>query len=150
MLRVIRELLTTPLFNKKTDVGQAITFFGKVQKRKAICFIISDFICPDFSHELTLLVKKHDVIAIAVTDPCELNFPNVNLATLSDLESGKNKVIDTSYPFSRPLLPGAAEKRLSGIKEIMKKNGGGFIDIRTNRPYLEEIKKFFRQRSRRL
>lgn len=150
VLRIIRELLVAPQPNKGTDLSKALAYFGKVQRRRAVCFVISDFMCPDCSHELTLLAKKHDLIAISVIDPYEVSFPNVNLAELSDLETGKNQVIDTGSLSRQRAFIEASEKHLKELKTLMGKIGGGFIDIRTDRPYFKEIERFFQMRGHRV
>ncbi len=149
-LRIIRELLLPPPFSRGTDLSNALSYVGKVQRRPAICFIISDFMCPDFSHELTLLSAKHDVVAISVIDPYEVSFPNVNLAELTDLETGEHQVIDTGASSRQRSFMEAAEKRLSEVKTLVEKGKGGFIDIRSDKPYSHEIERFFKMRGRRL
>jgi len=150
VLRLIRELLVTPQLNKKTNLNAALAYLDKVQRRRCVCFIISDFICnDDFNRVLTLLSKEHDVIAMSVTDPYEAVFPAIKLAHLQDLESGKSLVVDTSSPLAQKKYREAAEKRLSDLKKMMGKLGGGFVDIRTNQHYLETLKKFFKGRARR-
>jgi uncharacterized protein (DUF58 family) len=148
VLRIIRDLLVTPQPNKTTDMAKALNFLGKVKRQQTVCFLISDFMCPDFSHELEILSIKHDVIAISVTDPYEFAFPNINLAALTDLETGKNQMIDTGSSALQQGFQEASEKRFKELKKLMKKTGSGFIDIRTNRPYLPELKKFFKLRKR--
>lgn len=148
-LRIIRELLVPPPLSHGTDIAKALTYLGKVQHRPAICFIISDFMSPDFSHELTLLATKHDIVAVCVTDPYEATFPNVNLAELTDMETGKRQVIDTGSPSRQRSYVQASEKHLEEIKTLMAKSKGGFIDIRTDKPYAHEIEKFFKTRGRR-
>lgn len=149
-LRIIRELLVPPPFNCGTDLAKALAYFGKVQHRPAICFIISDFMCPDFSHEFTLLSKKHDIIAISVLDTYEVSFPNINLAELTDMETGQHQVIDTGSPQRQRSFMESAEKRLDEIKTLMAKGKGGFIDVRTDKSYSHEIERFFKMRGRRL
>lgn len=148
VLRIIRELLVSPESGKGTNLAQALAFFGKVQSRASICFVISDFMCPDFSSEFSLLSKKHDLIAVSVIDPYEQSFPNVNLAELSDLETGKNTVIDTGDSSRRTRFMENSEKHLKDLKKLAEKSGGGLIDIRTDKPYLKAIEDFFKKRGR--
>lgn len=148
-LRIIRELVISPTLNRKSNLDRALAYLGKVQQRRAVCFILSDFICPDFSHELAIISRKHDMIAIAISDPYEIAFPNINLAMMTDLETGSKRLIDTGY---NPLLKSyhdSAARKLSQIKDLMGHNSGGFIDVRTDQPYLEAIKRFFKSRGKR-
>ncbi len=146
VLRIIRELLVSPESGKGTDLAQALAFFGKIQSRKAVCFVISDFMCPDFSSELKLINKSHDLIAISVIDPYEQSFPNINLAELSDLETGKHQVIDTGDSSRQRRFMENSEKHLKDLKTLLKKSGGGLIELQTDKPYQQEIEKFFKTR----
>lgn len=150
VVRIIRELLNNPKLSKGTDLAKALAFFGRVQTRSAICFIISDFMCPDFTSEFQLLAKRHDMIAISVLDPYEALFPNINLAELVDLESGARQVVDTGSLSRQRSFQQASEKRLKMLKELAAKSKGGFIDIRTNQPYQNAIEQFFKTRGRRV
>lgn len=151
VLRVIRELLTTPKMHKTTNISQALAFFGKVQPKRTVCFIISDFMSPDFEHEIALLSNRHDVIALMVRDPYEQVFPEMNLATLNDLETGLEKIIDTSNSNTQKEYQEASQKHVKKIEKMMKKYGAGFVDILTNESYLKALKRFFKIRgSRRL
>jgi uncharacterized protein (DUF58 family) len=98
VLRVIRELLAYEPRKTGTDLKSALTFLGRVQRRTAICFLVSDFLCSQPSHDFTLIAKKHDLISIAVTDPYELDFPKMKLVRIKDLESGNTAVVDSSDP----------------------------------------------------
>ncbi len=88
VLRIIRELLYFQPKQRGTDLQKALAFLGKVQRHQTVCFIISDFISGDFSHELQLTAKRHETIAIYVYDDYEIQFPNIGLIALQDLESG--------------------------------------------------------------
>lgn len=147
VLRIIRELLVTPQPNKKTNLAEALAFFGKVQNRASICFVISDFMCSDFSHEYNLLSKKHDMILVSVIDPYEVAFPNINLAELTDLETGKRQMIDTGAFIRQRSFKEATERRLNMLSELAAREGGGLIDIRADSPYVSAIERFFKLRS---
>lgn len=150
VLHIIRELLVAPQPNQKTDLRKALAFFGKIQARRSICFVISDFMCPDFSHEFSLLAKKHDLIAISVIDPYEVSFPNMNLAALTDLETGNHQMIDTGNSARQKSFIEASENRLKELKMLAAKNKAGFIDIRTGQSYVKPIEEFFKMRSHHL
>lgn len=146
VLRIIRELLVPPEFGKETDLAKALAFFGNVQNRSSICFVISDFMCPDFSREFSLLSKKHDMIAVSVVDPYEHTFPNVNLAELSDLETCKSKIVDTGDSARSRRFAEASEKRLKELRQLAEKFSGGLIEIGTDKPYLHAFEQFFKKR----
>lgn len=146
VLRVIRELLTAKPKNNSTDLTKPLAFLGKIQNRRAICFIISDFICSDFSKDMAIIAKKHDIIAIAVTDPYEIAFPNIGLVEIQDLETGQIKTIDTGCKARQKEYMAHRKSVLDNVKKIVEKSGGSFIDIHTDEPYIQTLKKFFKSR----
>jgi len=146
VLRVIRELLIAVPKNKDTDLKKPFSFLGKVQNRRAICFVISDFICPDFTQDLAVIAKKHEIIAICVTDPYEIAFPDISLTEFEDLETGALKIVDTSFKPMQKQQQKKQSEHLDHIKKIFEKSGGSFIDIRTDKPYIQVLKQFFKNR----
>ena len=149
VLRVIRELVAFKPKHRGTDVARALSFINSIQRKAAICFLISDFICPPFSRELLLTAQRHDVIAISVVDPCEIEFPDAHLVHFADLESGTSAVIDTSPQTTRANFKEKGLERIKNIQTMMEKIGAGFVNVYTNQPYLEPIQKFFKLRQRR-
>ncbi len=77
VLRLIRDLLAVEPVKATTDIAKALEFVGRVQRRKCVCFLMSDFIGPDCSHALAVANKRHDVVAITLSDPRELEMPDV-------------------------------------------------------------------------
>lgn len=150
VLRLIRELLLYKPEHQKTDIAAALTFLGKVQAKSGVCFVISDFMSPDFQHDAELMALKHDLIFIGITDPSEIELPQLRLVTLQDLETQASAVIDTANPAIQELFRTAAEERLAGIRHLINKIGADFVDIRTNKPYAPIIQNFFKTRSKRL
>lgn len=148
VLRVIRELLIYQPKGRGTDVSSALSFLGKVEAKGSICFLISDFICPDFSRDAALIAKKHDLIGIGIRDPGEINLPSANLVQFQDLESGEQALVDTSDPKVLAQFQKQAQNRRTAAKHLFNAVGGGFIDIQTNKPFLFELKKFFKLRSK--
>lgn len=148
VMRVIRELLLHKPEHKGTNIGNALSFLGKVQAQSGVCFLISDFISPDYAHEAALMAKKHDFITIGITDPDERAFPKMGLISLRDLETGKSRVIDSSNQPTQDLFKQSAADRLSAHQRLMNKIGAGFIDLRTDKPYIPAMKKFFKIRGK--
>ena len=148
VLRIIRELVAFEPEHQGTDIAHALSFINSLQRRAAICFLISDFICPDFSHELSLAARRHDLIAINVTDPYEIEFPALGMVNFTDLESGTSKVIDTSNQKTQHHFKEKALERIKTTKTIVEKAGSGFLNIYTDQPYLQSMQKFFKLRKR--
>lgn len=149
VLRVIRELLAFQPKSKGTDLKKALSFLGKVQTRRGICFLISDFLCENYSHEAALIAKRHDLVAICLTDPYEKEFPQMNLMTLADLETGEKAIIDTSSEEIQKYFAQKAKQHLQQTNYLFRKIGVDFINIYTDKPYLLELRKFFKIRERR-
>jgi len=146
VLRVIRELLVYQPKGVGTNLQKALDFVGGVLRKSSICFLISDFLCSLHQREMSIISKKHDLISINVSDPYELEFPKMELITLIDLETGEYHTIDAS---SSDLLNSFKEKstnRLKAVDKMMKKIGAGFMNIRTDLPYLAPMRKFFKMR----
>lgn len=146
VLRLIRELLAYKPKQQGTDLKGALSFLGKVHRRSAICFLISDFFCDGYSHEIAPIAKRHDLISICVNDAYEYSFPQIGLVNIQDLETGNTSVIDTSFQELQDHFKKASEERLARHKSLMEQIGADFIKITTDQPYLGELRKFFRLR----
>jgi len=149
VLSIILELLTFKAKSLGTDVSSALNFIGNVSRKSDVYFLISDFICKDFSDEAALIAKKCDLIAIGLTDPAEMSLPILPLSEISSLEGDSTSLFDLSHKKIREEYKKHAESRIDGIKALMNKINAGFIDIRTNKPYLPELIKFFKIRGRK-
>ncbi|PJD95526.1 MAG: DUF58 domain-containing protein [Parachlamydia sp.] len=145
VLRVVRELLAFSPQHHGTDLNAALAFFGKVQQRTAICFLLSDFLTEGYEHQVKLISKAHDLISIAVRDPFEQSFPPLGLLNLHDLEQNTTSCIDTNK------APGhfqqTAKKNFEEVQHAMKAAGGDFVEIQTGQPYVPVLRKFFKIRA---
>lgn len=147
--RVIRELLAFEPQGRGSDISAALAFVGKVQSRPGICFLISDFMSSDYSHEAALVAKRHDLISIRVTDPYETAFPQIGVAAVTDLETLEHTLVDTSSKPTQKHYQEAAERQLLQFKQMMNKIGAGYIDIRTDQSYMAALRKFFKIREKK-
>lgn len=148
-LRVIRELLATEGRQPGTDLGHALSFLGKIQKKSAVCFIISDFLTSDYEHQLKVAAKRYDCIAIRVLDPRELDLPSIGLLHLEDLETGQKALVDSSDVATQRLFHQKTQEMLEKQRRFINSLGVGLIDIRTDTSYLHAIRSFFHHRSQR-
>lgn len=97
ILFIIRELLNYEPENKGTDIGQALRFFTDAMKKRTTAFLMSDFITEqDFTKELSIASNRHDLIAVQVYDKRDATLPDVGFMRVKDLETGKDRWIDTS------------------------------------------------------
>ncbi len=150
VLRVIRELLFFRPQGRGTDVGGALDYLARVVRRKAVVFLLSDFVAPDYSRPLRVANRRHDLVAITITDPAEDEVPALGLVHFVDAETGRAELRDTSSPRFRADVrrwrAGFRERR----ERLFRKYGVDRIDVRTDRPYTEPLVAFFRRREREL
>lgn len=150
VLRLIRDLIGFTPIGKGTQLNQALDFLGKVEKKHAVVFLLSDFLEElHESHPIQVIGKKHDLIALAIQDPREQMFPPLGLMQVGDLESGYLELIDTEDPSFNTGLQDEHQKRLRFFRQLIEKSGGSWIDISTDKAYLHPLKKFFLQRGRK-
>ena len=150
VLRVIREVLYFKPENKGTDISIALEYLLKVTKRKTVCFLISDFITEGFERALRIANKRHDMVAVSITDPRELEIPNVGFVELEDAETGEITLIDTSDRKMMERFNSFNVKNLEERVKLFRGMGVDLVDVRTDSSYVEPIMRFFRAREKRL
>lgn len=148
VLRVIRELLYFKPVKKGTDIAQAIGFLNKVLTKKSVVFCISDFLATGFEPALQVASRRHDLIAVPITDPRELSLPDIGLVEFEDPESGETVLIDTRNKNARSIFKANAEKRVESLRKFFLKNGIDEIPVSTEGDYVESLVKFFRKREK--
>jgi uncharacterized protein (DUF58 family) len=149
VLRLIREILYFKPEGTKTDISVALEYFNRVIKRKSVVFLISDFLSEDFMKPLQIANRKHDVIAIKISDPRELQFKNVGLIELEDAETGETLVIDTSSTeFRNDFAQQAAEDNFM-LNRSLKLIDLDFIQIISNQSLIVPLINFFKMREKR-
>jgi uncharacterized protein (DUF58 family) len=149
VLRVIRELLYFKPKHKGTDLPKALSFLGKVQRKKVICFLISDFLTGDFSGKAALIAKRHDLIAFHVYDAYEKNFIPQGLFTLRDLETQEQAIIDTSDANVQKHFQEKAQKQGLAIKHLFESSGADYISMHTGEESAKVLHRFFKLRGRK-
>ncbi len=150
VLRVIRELLYFKPRDKGTDIAAALEYLNRIQRRRSVAFLISDFICPDFSKALAIANKRHDLIAVSITDPREREMLNVGLVELEDAETGERILVDTSDPAFRESFAQMSSEELSEREKIFRRNHVDVVNITMDQPYVKPLVSFFRMRAKRL
>ncbi len=149
ILRLIRELLCFKSKGKETDISQALEYIGKVTKKKATVFLLSDFFDDGFKRQLNLLNKKHDVIAVNVSDPTEEHFPKVGLIEMEDAESGEKILIDANSKKIRNKFFNDQKRKREILKDTLRSAKVDQINIKTSEEYISKVAAFFKMRSRR-
>ncbi|MCB1135776.1 MAG: DUF58 domain-containing protein [Chlamydiia bacterium] len=149
VLRVIRELLVHETSGTGTDLNQALRYLAKVQKRKGVCFLLSDLCCGLDTATVATTARRHDLIALAVNDPMDFDLPPMGLARLHDFESGNERWVDTQDPSTRASYAHFMKGRRESHEHILRKAGAGFLSISTGESYIHSLRSFFQQRERR-
>lgn len=150
VLRVIRELLYFKPENHQTNIPGAIEYLNKVVTRRSVVFLVSDFISEDFKKPLSVANNKHDLVAISVTDPRELDFPSIGFIELEDAETGEVVLIDTYDTHLRNDFSKFAHNEKKDLETLFKSLKIDYINIMTDKSYIEPLIKFFRLRAKRM
>ncbi|MCY2984511.1 MAG: DUF58 domain-containing protein [Planctomycetota bacterium] len=146
VLRLIREMLGAEPVKSETNIAKALEYIGRVQRRRAVVFVLSDFIGPDCSRALAVANQRHDCIAVTLEDPRELEIPSVGFLTLRDAETDEMIELDTRNPRVRALFAKAASDRQAKLKELLRKANVDRLEIRTDQAYATSLQRFFRMR----
>jgi uncharacterized protein (DUF58 family) len=150
VLRVIREMLFFKPEGRGTDVGGALEYLSRVVRRKAVVFLISDFLSPDYSRPLRVANRRHDLVAITFADPREEELPALGLLHLVDAETGEQRLVDTSDPLARRAFRDTRKRFRDERARLFRKYRVDSIDVSTDRSYVEPLIAFFRRREREL
>jgi len=150
ILRIIRELLSFQPTGTGTDIRKALEYFNHVSKKRSIAFLISDFIDDGYDKILRIISRKHDVIAVELSDPREMALPNAGLLVLRDAETGEQRVVDTGNAVVRNEFERHWRQRRLDRRGIFVRSKVDAIEVRIDRPYIKPIVDFFRLRERRL
>lgn len=133
-----------------TNIAGAVEFLMSVSKRKTVCFVISDFFDDDYIRSLQMASRKHDVIAVLLTDPRELEIPNVGLIHLQDPETGNSIELDSSSPSVRQQFQADSVRRVAELERDFRRAKIDFIHIDVGGSVVDPLAKFFRMRERRI
>ncbi len=146
VLRIIRELLEFSPSSKRTNVGQALKFLSNVIKKRAIVFVLSDFICEDYERTLKITGNKHDLTGIRIYDQREEKIPNLGMVQMQDAETGKTILVNTQSKKVRRSYEEFYNDRVKYFKEVFKKSGCGTLDCRVDQSYVKKLLGYFKNR----
>jgi uncharacterized protein (DUF58 family) len=147
VLRIIRELIEFQPKSKKTDLSQALKFLSSTQKKKAIVFVISDFMVDD-DYEKTLKIagKKHDITGVRVYDIREEKMPNIGMVEMEDAETGEVLVVNTGSKKARLSYEKQYQDKVNYFKDIFSKCGSGTVNTRVDESYVTKLLGYFKSR----
>lgn len=160
VMRLVREVLAAEDEAKGgTDIEGALKFLNGVQKRRAVVFLVSDFLKSretvhnqrDTSLErmLRATARHHDMICVPVSDPAESALPDVGLVELEDAETGELMLVDTSSAKVRGAFAAQAASDREELSKFLRKTGIDTLDIATDRPYIDGVRALFKRRARK-
>ena len=158
VMRLVREVLAAEdSATGGTDIAAALKFLNGVQKRRAVVFLVSDFIqtsnvkaqTSSFERLLRATARHHDMVCVPVSDPAESALPDVGLVELEDPETGELVLVDTSSASVRKHFAAQAESEGDELKKFFLKTGIDTLKIDTSRPYIDEVRGLFKRRARK-
>lgn len=167
VLRLIRDLLAFSPRRSRTNIGEALDFFGRVVSKRCVAFVVSDFYdeaapaqaeartgngkpAPfPWERAMRIVGGRHDLIAVSVSDPRESEIPNAGLVMIEDLETGEMTEIDTGSAAVRAQYRKLAEERRTRLRRAFALMETDHIEVGTGRDYLSDLLRFFRMRGRR-
>jgi uncharacterized protein (DUF58 family) len=149
VLHVVREILFHRPKGAGTDIAAALRYLMKVMKRRAIVFLLSDFLAGDFSVELAQAARKFDLVALRISDRRESELPPAGLVRVWDQEVGVERVVDLGSRRAREDYAREAAARRKNLENLFKRNGVDLVEIETGEDYIKPLTVFFRSRARR-
>ncbi|MBT3604326.1 MAG: DUF58 domain-containing protein [Candidatus Latescibacteria bacterium] len=149
VLRVIRELLYFRPKRRGTDVGAALEYLNRVARRRSVVFLVSDFMADGYEKALRISNKRHDVVAIALSDPREVDLPDIGIVELEDAETGEGLLVDFGDSEVRRLFTKMATDKTHQREQMFRKVGVDTIAIGMQESYTEPLMRFFKNRVQR-
>ena len=169
VMRLVREVLASEDDAKGgTDIEGALKFLNGVQKRKAVVFLVSDFLfrssedaaspvnggsgllaAASFSRLLRATARRHDLVCVPVSDPAESELPDVGLVELEDPETGELVLVDTSSKSVCGTFAAKAAQEREDLRTFFLKTGIDTMSVQTDRPYINEVRGLFKRRARK-
>ncbi|MBO6879505.1 DUF58 domain-containing protein [Winogradskyella sp.] len=146
VLRIIRELLEFKPKSKNTNIAEAFKFLSNVMKKKAIVFMLSDFIADDYKQNLKIASGKHDITGIRVYDKHEESIPNIGMVQMQDEETGELLLVNTASKKVRQNYGKFYNEKVNYFKDSFTKSGAGTIDCRVDESYVRKLLGYFKRR----
>lgn len=147
VLRIIRELVEFEPKSNKTNITIALEYVAQIMKKKAIVFLISDFMTSNYEKALQIAAKKHDVTGIRIYDEREQSIPNLGLIPVIDAESGKYSWLDTSDEKVRNSYKKHYQQNENSCFSVFSKCGAGIVNSNTKESYVSKLLTYFKSRA---
>src|SRR5690606_35103170 len=146
VLRIIRELLEFTPNSRETDIAEALKFLTNVIRKRAIVFLLSDFIAQDYGNPLRIVGKKHDLTGIRIYDQREESIPNLGLVQMQDAETGRLELVNTRSKKVRTAYGAFHRERADFFTDSFSKAGCGTIHCRVDESYVRKLLGYFKRR----
>ena len=146
VLRIIRELLEFKPDSQRTNIGEALKFLSNVIKKRAIVFVLSDFISEDYEKTLKITGNKHDLTGIRIYDQREVEIPNLGMVEMLDAETGRQVLVNTQSRKVRQDYHNFYRERVEYFKDRFAKSGCGILDCRVDESYVKKLLAYFKRR----
>ncbi|MEA1785697.1 DUF58 domain-containing protein [Arenibacter sp. GZD96] len=146
VLRIIRELLEFEPKSTKTNVAETLKYLTNVLKKRAIVFVLSDFIADDYQQTLRIIGKKHDVTGVRVYDKREETIPNVGMVQMRDAETGAIRLVNTQSKKVRTDYAIAYRQRVDYFQDVFTKSGCGVLSCGVDEGYVKKLLGYFKRR----
>ncbi|REG89573.1 DUF58 domain-containing protein [Winogradskyella sediminis] len=147
VLRIIRELLEFQPKSKQTNIAEAFKFLSNVLKKKAIVFVLSDFVADNYKQTLKIASGRHDITGIRVYDQSEEEIPNLGMVQMEDEETGETMLVNTASKKVRQNYSKFYNEKVHYFKDSFAKSGAGVIDCRVDESYVKKLLGYFRRRA---
>jgi len=148
-LRIVRELVAFEPRGSGTDLAGALAFLGRVLRRRAVLFLISDWFAESFERPLNLLARRHEIVTVEVEDPLEESLPARGLLRVRDLETGETRVVDLGASAARREWRSARARRQRALKEALLRARADRVHVMCDAPVAPELVRHFEQRAYR-
>ena len=149
VLRVLRELFYHEPEGRGTDVALALDYLNHVIRRRAVVFLVSDFMTPDFVRPLSVAGRRHDLVAIRMGDRREVELPPLGYVEFEDAETGERMLVNTSNKRFRSEWEALVTRTRTDQDRAFRRSTVDVIDIQTNEAYERPLMRFFKERERR-
>jgi uncharacterized protein (DUF58 family) len=150
VMRVVAETLQFVPRGRGTNLGRALDVLSHLSRRRAVSFVVSDFLGEGYEHSLRVAAARHDIVPISVADPREEELVDVGIAYFEDLESGRLIPVDTASAAVREAYRRQVVQQKVQRDTLFKRLGLDHIAIATHKPYMAPLAEFFRRRARRM
>ncbi|HLL53716.1 MAG TPA: DUF58 domain-containing protein [Myxococcaceae bacterium] len=150
VLRLISDILAFQPEGRGTRLAEGLNYVTRVSKRKAVTFLVSDFLAQDFEQAMRIVSRKHDLVPVVLSDPLEESFPALGLVEFEDPESGERVLVDTSDPLVRGYYARTMQSARDERRRLFKKLELDHVELRAGEEHGLALARFFRARARRM